>query len=983
MRHPLAAVLGLLVSGSALAVVPSPALADHAADHTAAPDRVTLVGSLQSELGCADDWAPACEATRLDAVPGTTSYETDVEVPAGSYAFKVALGGGWEESYGADGGAADVPLVLRHDATLTFSYDHASHRVAVAPAEQPTDAVTDADEAMAGTSLRTPLTRERFYFVMADRFANGDPTNDTGGLAGGRLETGLDPTHKGFFHGGDIAGLADKLDYIEGMGTTAIWLTPSFKNRPVQGSGDQASAGYHGYWVTDFTRIDPHFGTNAELEAFIDRAHERGIKVFFDIITNHTADVIDYAEDGANTYVSKEASPYRDAAGQEFDDRAYAGGETFPELDAASSFPYTPVLRSEEDATVKVPAWLNDPTNYHNRGDSTFAGESSTYGDFVGLDDLFTEQPDVVDGMVDIYEKWVDFGIDGFRIDTVKHVNMEFWQEFAPAMRAEARRVGNDDFFAFGEVYDSNPAYLSTFSTEGRMDATLDFGFQGAGTGFAKGGATTRLRDFYAADDHYTDTDSNAYSTPTFLGNHDMGRIGTFLAGSGDVLERDRLAHALMYLTRGQPVVYYGDEQGFTGDGGDQDARQDMFPSRVATYNDDDLIGTDATTAGANFDTGHPLYTSIRDLARLRTRYPALADGAQLHRYASDSAGVFAVSRIDAEEDREHLVALNNATTAKTVTFGTEMRRGTFKQVWPASRTSLRSDAEGRVTVTVPPLSAVVWRAAGTLAERDDAPAVHFEKPSAGGVVGGRSPVTVAVPDGGFNQVTLAWRPVGGGGVDPARHRRQRAVPRLPRRHLAGEGHAGRVPRRAARQLGQPVGDLDVRHGRRPRHRAAAGRRWRHRAGDPADRGVGARQPQHRDGLPGGLDARLRAGADVAGRGRPGVAQDRLAAGRQLRLQGRHRRLLGRELRRRRGAGRCRHPAGPRRRPGRDVLLRPRLPLDHQRRRGADRHPRRQHAVRARVCERLVARLHARLAQGPRRRRHLHLRHHRPAGRQL
>lgn len=763
VRTPLAAVLGLLVSGSALAVVPSPALADHAADHTGVPDRVTLVGTLQSELGCADDWAPACEATRLEPVPGTTSYETDVEVPAGSYAFKVALDGGWEESYGADGGAADVPLVLRHDATLTFSYDHASHRVAVAPAELSTAEVTDADEAMAGTSLRTPLTRERFYFVMADRFANGDPSNDTGGLTGGPLETGLDPTHKGFFHGGDIAGLSDRLDYIEGMGTTAIWLTPSFKNRPVQGAGDQASAGYHGYWVTDFTRIDPHFGTNAELEAFIDEAHARGIKVFFDIITNHTADVIDYAEDGANTYVGKEAVPYRDAAGQQFDDRTYAGGETFPELDAATSFPYTPVLRSEEDATVKVPAWLNDPTRYHNRGDSTFAGESSTYGDFVGLDDLFTEQPEVVDGMVDIYSTWVDFGIDGFRIDTVKHVNMEFWQEFAPAMRAEARRVGNDDFFAFGEVYDSNPAYLSEFSTEGRLDATLDFGFQGAGTGFAKGGATTRLRDFYAADDHYTDTDSNAYASPTFLGNHDMGRIGTFLAGSDDVLQRDRLAHALMYLTRGQPVVYYGDEQGFTGGGGDQDARQDMFPSRVATYNDDDLIGTDATTAESNFDTGHPMYTTIRDLARLRSTYPALADGAQLHRYASDSAGVFAVSRIDAEEDREHVVALNNATTARTVTFGTEMRRGTFKQVWPASRASLRSDAEGRLTVTVPPLSAVVWRAAGTLAEREDAPAVHFEKPSAGGVVGGRTPVTVAVPDGGFNQVTLAWRPVGGG----------------------------------------------------------------------------------------------------------------------------------------------------------------------------------------------------------------------------
>ncbi len=345
MRTPLAAVLGLLVSGSALAVVPSPALADH----TAAPERVTLVGDLQSELGCADDWAPACDATRLTPVAGTTSYSVDVDVPAGTYAFKVALGS-WDESYGADGGADNIPLVLQHDATLTFSYDHETHRVAVAPAAQPTAQVTDADEAMAGTSLRAPLTRERFYFVMADRFANGDPSNDAGGLTGGPLETGLDPSDKGFFHGGDIAGLSDRLDYIEGMGTTAIWLTPSFKNRPVQGAGDQASAGYHGYWVTDFTQIDPHFGTNAELEAFIDEAHDRGIKVFFDIITNHTADVIDYAEDGANTYVSKASSPYRDAAGQEFDDRdvrRWRGRSR--ELDAATSFPYTPVFRSEAD----------------------------------------------------------------------------------------------------------------------------------------------------------------------------------------------------------------------------------------------------------------------------------------------------------------------------------------------------------------------------------------------------------------------------------------------------------------------------------------------------------------------------------------------------------------------------------------------------------------------------------------------------------
>ncbi|GAB3018999.1 hypothetical protein GCM10011376_39330 [Nocardioides flavus (ex Wang et al. 2016)] len=763
MRRSSSAVLGLATLAALLAPL-APARADHRAEP---PATVTLVGNLQDEVGCADDWSPGCEAsglTRLD----DGSWELVAEVPAGTYEYKVALDGSWAENYGAGGtlDGANLPLVLEHDARLRFTYDDASHRVAVAPADQPAAAPTDADRELAGTSLRGPLTRENFYFVMADRFANGDPTNDEGGISGDRLATGFDPTDKGFFHGGDVQGLSDRLDYIDGLGTTAIWLTPSFKNRPVQGTGDDVSAGYHGYWVTDFTQIDPHFGTNAELEAFIDEAHARGIKVFFDIITNHTADVIDY-EEQQYTYVPKSEEAYRDATGADFDDRDFVGASDFPELDAATSFPYTPVFRTEADESVKVPGWLNDPTNYHNRGDSTFAGESSTYGDFIGLDDLFTEKPEVVDGMTEIYEAWVDLGIDGFRIDTAKHVNMEFWQEFAPAIREHAASVGNDDFFAFGEVYDSNPAYLSTFSTEGRLDATLDFGFQDVGTGFAKGAATTRLRDFYAADDWYTDADSNAYASPTFLGNHDMGRIGTFLEGTDSVLERSRLAHTLMYLTRGQPVVYYGDEQGFVGDAGDKDAREDMFPSRVESYNDNDLIGTDATTADANYDTRHPLYRTIRDLAALRETYPALADGAQLHRYASGAAGVYAFSRIDATERREHLVAVNNATTAKTVTVGTEMRRSTFSRVWPAGRESLRTDAEGRTTITVPPLSAVVWRARGTLAERDEAPAIHLEKPSAGGTVGGRAPITVAVPDGGFNQVTVAWRRAGASGWTP------------------------------------------------------------------------------------------------------------------------------------------------------------------------------------------------------------------------
>ena len=109
---------------------------------------------------------------------------------------------------------------------------------------------------------------------------------------------------------------------------------------------------------------------------------------------------------------------------------------------------------------------------------------------------------------------------------------------------------------------------------------------------------------------------------------------------------RDRLAHELMYLSRGNPVIYYGDEQGFTGDGGDQLARQDMFPSRVAEYNDDDLIGTDATTAESNFDRQHPLFKSIAKLAALAKKDKTLRNGAQQHRYATDGPGIYAFSRI-------------------------------------------------------------------------------------------------------------------------------------------------------------------------------------------------------------------------------------------------------------------------------------------------------------------------------------------------
>src|SRR5688572_6213542 len=137
---------------------------------------------------------------------------------------------------------------------------------------------------------------EIVYFVLPDRFENGDAANDRGGLSGDRLRTGFDPAHKGFYHGGDLKGLTRRLDYIAGLGATAIWLGPIYRNKPVQGPPGRESAGYHGYWITDFTDVDPHFGTREDLRRLVDAAHARGMKVYLDIITNHSADVIKYRE---------------------------------------------------------------------------------------------------------------------------------------------------------------------------------------------------------------------------------------------------------------------------------------------------------------------------------------------------------------------------------------------------------------------------------------------------------------------------------------------------------------------------------------------------------------------------------------------------------------------------------------------------------------------------------------------------------------
>ncbi|MEM7780919.1 MAG: alpha-amylase family glycosyl hydrolase [Pseudomonadota bacterium] len=556
-------------------------------------------------------------------------------------------------------------------------------------------ALAMSDEAEVDFDLRErPPEDEIVYFVLPDRFANGDTSNDQGGIEGTPLDHGFDPTHKGFYHGGDLAGLTSKLDYLEGMGVTAIWFAPIFENKPVQGPEGDESAGYHGYWVTDFTSIDPHFGTNVEFKAFVDAAHGRGMKVYMDIITNHTADVIVYEEGDAFNYAYRSLAdfPYsrRGASDGEPINDGFLGDrvqtrENFANL-TSPDFAYTPVV-PEAEREVKDPAWLNDPIYYHNRGSTTFSGESSRYGDFAGLDDLYTEHPRVVEGMIDIYASWITrFGIDGFRIDTAKHVNPEFWQAFVPAMLETAEAEGIPNFLIFGEVYSASPdsGFLAQFTRRDGFPAVLDFAFQSAmREAIGKGTPPSVIVDMFDGDVNYEGGEDAARAMPTFLGNHDMGRFSTLIREDNpdisqkELLSRVKLGHAMLMTLRGNPVIYYGDEQGFVGDGNDQAAREDMFPSLTDSYNDNDLIGTTATTAQENYDTSHPLYVLVKELAAVRTRHAALRRGEQTVRTYDDAKpGLLSFSRFDPESGGEYLLAFNSSAQPLEVnsTIGYEAR---------------------------------------------------------------------------------------------------------------------------------------------------------------------------------------------------------------------------------------------------------------------------------------------------------------------
>ncbi|CAN2174094.1 AmyA Glycosidases [Candidatus Nanopelagicaceae bacterium] len=451
---------------------------------------------------------------------------------------------------------------------------------------------------------RGDQSSESVYFVMTDRFADGDTSNDS---------DGFDPADIGYWHGGDFKGLTEKLSYIKSLGFSAIWITPPVKQQSIQGN----SAAYHGYWGLDFMTVDPHLGSEADFKNLVSAAHAKGLKVFIDVVANHTADVISYKDGKAFIPAGKEA--------------------------------------------VKNPAFLNKIENYHNAGDSSFTGESALVGDFYGLDDLATEKPEVVKGFIDIWSYWIKaFDIDGMRIDTFKHVNPEFWKVVIPAIQQVAANNGKKSFPIFGEVADGDPQTLSSYVAGGQTPSVLDFGFNDQVTKYAASyGTSDKLAKLFNADDLYTTSKTSAYGLATFLGNHDMGRIGTIIlrnaTDNASATKRSIIAQSMLLLLRGGPVLYYGDEIGMTGAGGDKLARQDMFPTKVDSWKWEQRIGSEPIGEGSGFEVENPISAHISALQKIIAANPALRSGTQQTLFAEGQ--LFAVSRY--ADKQEYVVAFN------------------------------------------------------------------------------------------------------------------------------------------------------------------------------------------------------------------------------------------------------------------------------------------------------------------------------------
>lgn len=548
------------------------------------------------------------------------------------------------------------------------------------------------------------------YFAMIDRFDNGDPGNDDQG--GGEY----DPADPRRFSGGDLAGLVRRLDYIRGLGATALWITPPVANQ--WWSTRMQYGGYHGYWAQDFTRVDPHFGDLAAYRKLADGLHARGMKLVQDIVVNHTADHFSCTAPGR--CVRHDATPVRPAP-------------------LAHNDP-----RNPRDRARGIYHWTPDIADF---------GERRQELDYqlAGLDDLDTGNPEVRRALRRIYGDWIgQVGVDAFRVDTAFYVPERYFRDFlysddpqAPGILRLRPHEGGAGFHVFGEGFGIDRAFDDTQAR--RIEAymhdadgpllpgMINFPLYGTlGEVFARGRPAAELG--WRIEDMMR-VHADPWLMPTFVDNHDVER---FLAGGSEPALRQALL-AIMTLP-GIPVIYYGTEQGFRGQ------RDAMFVTGYGAGGRD------------HFDRDAPLYRYLQRAIALRRTQPVFSRGRPRVLRAEAAAPGALIYRMDGE-DGSMLVAFN---TADHPVLLDGLQTGFPAGTRLDASFSIEGDAPsqtvgegGRMDLMLPPRAGWVWRVGAQRGGVAPSPGVVEIEAMPGAVAAGDFPVRGTAPGAAPVQVVV------------------------------------------------------------------------------------------------------------------------------------------------------------------------------------------------------------------------------------
>lgn len=449
------------------------------------------------------------------------------------------------------------------------------------------------------------------YFMVTDRFFDGNESNNT---ASGADTYGDNP---GLYHGGDFAGVTTKLDYLQDLGVNTIWITPIVENVKGVAVTDEGSedvpynAAYHGYWASDFTKLNPTLGTTEEFETMISEAHKRGMRIMVDIVVNHAG---------------------------------YGTESTFADM-----------LRDKSVSEGDIKSWQS------------------------GLPDFATENADVRAKLVEWQTSWMkDYGVDYFRVDTVKHVDSTTWA----ALKNSTTEV-NPSFKMIGEYYGAGYASNGSTLGTGQMDADLDFDFNDQATSFVSGNISS-VEKFLSARNSAL---NNAYMTGQFLSSHDEDGFKASLMNGKKYTEDKATSAALVAATlqltaKGIPVIYYGEEVGLSG--------LNNYPYQTNRY---DMDFSKATKDNVT-------YQHYKNLLSIRNAYTdVFARGSRTVVAGSDEEGYDVVSR--SYGGTTLYVGMNIKDTAKEVKVPVSLAAGTeVKDLYSGATYTVGSDKT--VAVTIP-----------------------------------------------------------------------------------------------------------------------------------------------------------------------------------------------------------------------------------------------------------------------------------------